>query len=151
MAVSDRPERLASKPSYLTTQLARHVQRMVSEAFEETGARGYHYRLLATLDEVGPTSQAELGRRADMDRSDVVAAVNELVAAGQVGRAPDPADARRNVISLTPAGRRQLQRLDRALERTQDRFLAPLTGRDRERYAALVRTLLDHHESITTA
>jgi DNA-binding MarR family transcriptional regulator len=143
----DRPDRLSSKPSYLTTQLARHVQRMVTDAFEEVGARGYHYRLLATLDEVGPTSQAELGRRADMDRSDVVAAVNELVAAGQVERAPDPADARRNVISLTPAGRRQLRRLDRALDRTQERFLEPLTARDRERYTALVRALLDHHES----
>lgn len=143
----DRPDRLSSKPSFLTTQLARHVQRMVSEAFEEVGARGYHYRLLATLDEVGPTSQAELGRRGDMDRSDVVAAVNELVSSGQVERAPDPTDARRNVISLTPAGRRQLRRLDRSLGRTQERFLAPLSADDRLRYTDLVRTLLDHHES----
>jgi DNA-binding MarR family transcriptional regulator len=150
-AMAARPDRLSSKPSYLTTQLARHVQRMVSEAFEEVDARGYHYRLLATIDEVGPTSQAELGRGADMDRSDVVAAVNELVAAGQVERAPDPADGRRNVISLTPAGRRQLRRLDRALERTQERFLEPLTSRDRERYTALVRALLDHHESTAAA
>lgn len=142
-----RPDRLASKPSYLTTQLARHVQRMVSEAFDEVDARGYHYRLLAALDEVGPTSQADLGRRVDVDRSDVVAAVNELVAAGQVERAPDPADGRRNVISLTPAGRRQLRRLDGALDRTQERFLAPLSAADRKRYTALVRTLLAHHES----
>lgn len=144
-----RPDRLASKPSYLTTQLARHVQRMVSEAFDEVDARGYHYRLLAALDEVGPTSQADLGRRVDVDRSDVVAAVNELVAAGQVERAPDPADGRRNVISLTPAGRRQLRRLDGALDRTQERFLAPLSAADRKRYTALVRTLLAHHESTT--
>jgi DNA-binding MarR family transcriptional regulator len=142
-----RPDRLTSKPSYLTTQLARHVQRMVGESFDEVGARGYHYRVLATLDEVGPTSQAELGRRGDMDRSDVVAVVNELVAAGQVERASDPLDARRNVISLTPAGRRQLRRLDRALDRTQERFLAPLSASDGERYTALVRQLLEHHEA----
>jgi DNA-binding MarR family transcriptional regulator len=147
----DRPDRLASKPSFLTTQLARHVQRMVSEAFAEVGARGYHYRLLATLDEVGPTSQAELGRRGDVDRSDVVAALNELEGAGQVQRTPDPTDARRNVISLTAAGRRQLRRLDRVLDRTQQRFLEPLGAPDRERYTALVRTLLDHHESTSTA
>ncbi|WP_435792456.1 hypothetical protein [Amycolatopsis tolypomycina] len=33
------------------------------------GARGYHYRILATLHEFGPSSQAGLGRRGRVDRS----------------------------------------------------------------------------------
>lgn len=141
-----RPDRLSSKASYLTTQLTRHVQRIVGEAFADAGARGYHYRLLAALAEFGPMSQAELGRRVDVDRSDVVAAVNELAAAGQVERSPDPADGRRNVISLTAPGRRQLRRLDSALDRAQERFLAPLPAADRQRYMDLLTTLLAHHE-----
>jgi DNA-binding MarR family transcriptional regulator len=50
--------------------------------------RGYHYRLLATLAEDGPTSQA------DLDHSDVTAAINDLAGRGLVVRAPDPADRR---------------------------------------------------------
>lgn len=144
-----RPDRLSRKPTYLTTQLGRHVQALVTAAFTEVGARGYHYRILAALAEFGSLSQADLGRSVDMDRSDVVAAVNELAAAGQVDRAPDPTDGRRNVISLTAAGRRQLGALDRALERAQDGFLAPLSATESATYAALVAKLLAHHEAMS--
>lgn len=145
--MAPRPERLSRKPSYLTTQLARHVHRLVGQAFESVGAKGYHYRLLASLDEFGPSSQADLGRSVAVDRSDVVAAVNELAAAGLVERTPDPADGRRNIVSMTAAGRRQLHRLDRALDRVQDDFLEPLSVADRRRYVGLIRTLLEHHEA----
>jgi MarR family transcriptional regulator, lower aerobic nicotinate degradation pathway regulator len=39
------------------------------------GLRGYHYRLLAGLDEWGPASQAALGRGTGIDRSDITAAL----------------------------------------------------------------------------
>lgn len=139
------PQRLISKPTFLTTQVAAHARRFVTEAFGAAGARGYHYRLLAALEELGPASQADLGRRADMDRSDVVAAVNELVARGQVARAPDPSDGRRNVIDITTQGERQLRRLDRTLTQAQEKFMAPLPARDRAKYEALLKVLLAHH------
>jgi DNA-binding MarR family transcriptional regulator len=143
----DVPDRLMAKPSYLTTQLAGHVRQLVGDAFAETGARGYHYRLLAALDQFGPSSQADLGRRVSVDRSDVVAAINELVDSGQVERSPDPLDGRRNIIRITAGGRRQLRSLDGALDRVQERFLAPLSATDRRNYERLVRTLLAHLES----
>src|SRR5690606_8448410 len=68
------PERLAAKPSWLITQLAMHARRLVFDGFAATGARGYHYRILAALHEFGPASQAQLGRWCRIDRSDVVAA-----------------------------------------------------------------------------
>ena len=39
-----------------------------------------------------------------MNRSDVVTAVNELVAQGLVERTGDPADRRRNIVAMTAAG-----------------------------------------------
>lgn len=139
------PRRLNSKPTYLTTQLATYARRLVTEAFANADARGYHYRLLAALDEFGPESQAELGRGVSMDRSDVVAAVNELEALGQVERRLDRADGRRKIIHLTPVGRRQLRRLDRELARAQELFMAPLADDDRATYRAMLTTLLEHH------
>lgn len=139
------PSRLSSLPSWRLTQLARHTQRLVSAGFADAGARGYHYRLLAALREFGPTSQAELGRWCAIDRSDVVAAINELAVAGYVSRSPDPVDRRRNIVEITPAGERQAARLDEAVDGVQDELLAPLSAAERRQLTALLGRLLDHH------
>lgn len=144
--MEETPERLAGKPSWLLTQLAVHAHRLASEGFAEAGARGYHYRVLAALDEFGVASQAELGRRCNMDRSDVVAAVTELAGQGHVDRAQDPQDRRRNMVSLTEAGEEQLRRLDRALDQTQEELLGPLAEQDRQTLTRLLGVLLTHHQ-----
>src|SRR5581483_3263512 len=118
------PAQWEGLPSWLLTQTASHAHRLVGDAFSSVGARGYHYRLLATLEEFGPASQAALGRHSGIHLSDMVAVVNELVDGKLVERAPDPADRRRNVISLTAAGRRQLRRLEKRLADAQDELLA---------------------------
>ncbi|WP_330230555.1 MarR family transcriptional regulator [Nocardia sp. NBC_00508] len=144
--MEETPARLTVKPSWLLTQLAVHAHRLASDGFGEAGARGYHYRILAALDEFGVASQAELGRRCNMDRSDVVAAINELAEPGFVERAPDPGDRRRNIVSLTEAGERQLRRLDRALDKVQDDLLVPLSAEDRTNLTRLLTRLLTHHQ-----
>ena len=81
-----------------------------------------------------------------MDRSDVVAAINELAGQDLVERTPDPADRRRNMVSLTPKGVHQLQRLDQALDKAQDDLLAPLGPEDRQTLTRLLARLLAHHQ-----
>ncbi|GAA3385095.1 MarR family winged helix-turn-helix transcriptional regulator [Cryptosporangium minutisporangium] len=137
--------RLPSLPSWLLTQTALHAGRLVADGFAADGARGYHYRLLGTLAEAGPSSQAELGRRSGIHLSDVVAALNELAADGYVQRAPDPADKRRNVVTLTEAGRERLAVLEARVTAVQDHVLAPLNPSERNQLVALLRRLLDHH------
>ncbi|MGP4109695.1 MarR family winged helix-turn-helix transcriptional regulator [Streptomyces sp. 4N509B] len=139
------PERLWSTPSWLLTHAATHAARLVSEAFVSVGARRYHFALLAALAEFGPASQAALGRRCGIDRSDVVAALNELAELGQVVREPDPADRRRNVVTLTTEGERQLARADEALAGAQGALLAPLAEGERVELARLLAVLLAHH------
>jgi DNA-binding MarR family transcriptional regulator len=144
-ADDETPSRLRDTPSWLMTQTARHASRLLSEGFATAGARGYHYRLLAALEEFGPSSQATLGRRTHIDRSYVVASVNDLAGGGLVERALDPEDRRRNVVTITPAGVRQLRRLDGVLARIQDELLAPLSTDERDELARLLRRVLDHH------
>lgn len=140
------PARLRAKPSWLLTQLAVHAHRLASDGFAEVGARGYHYRILAALHEFGPASQAELARRGTMDRSDVVAAINELAEQGFVERTPDPDDRRRNIVTLTKAGGQQLRRMDHTLDKVQDDLLGPLTAQDRRTLTDLLTRLLTHHK-----
>lgn len=144
--MEETPARLAGKPSWLLTQLAVHAHRLASDSFGEVGARGYHYRVLAALDEFGVASQAELGRRCNMDRSDVVAAVTELAGLGFLERTQDPHDRRRNIVTLTEAGVAQLRRMDLALDRVQEDLLGPLGAEDRRTLSRLLAQLLAHHQ-----
>ncbi|MFI0480543.1 MarR family winged helix-turn-helix transcriptional regulator [Actinomadura sp. 9N215] len=144
-ADAQTPTRLRSAPSWLINLISAHSHRLISDAFAAAGARGYHYRLLAALAEYGPSSQAALGRRTGIDRSDVVAALNELVAKKLIERTPDPSDRRRNVITITPDGSRHLEELDGVLAAIQDDLLAPLTPSERAQLTALLTRVADHH------
>jgi MarR family transcriptional regulator, lower aerobic nicotinate degradation pathway regulator len=145
----ETPARWKSLPSWLLTQNGNHAHRLVADGFSSVGARGYHYRLLATLEEFGPASQAALGRRSGIHVSDMVATINELADRNLVERAPDPSDRRRNIVSLTAAGKRQLRRLEKQLTETQDELLAPLSPEDRQQLTELLSRLLDHHNRRT--
>ena len=136
------PARLRVLPTWLISQVENRAHRQLTERLGAVGSRGYHYRLLAALAEFGPASQASLGRRTAMNRSDVVAAVNELVDQGLAERAGDPDDRRRNVVTMTPAGAARLRLLDAVLADVQDELLAPLSPAERAEFARLLTRIL---------
>ena len=137
---------LMAKPSWLISEVSRLAHPQLTGKLATAGSRGYHYRLLAALQEFGPASQASLGRHTAMDRSDVAAAVTELVSRGLAGRTPDPADRRRNVISITPAGTAHLGRLEELLADVQDELLTPLSPAERQQLIGLLNRILEHHD-----
>ncbi|MEW2383911.1 MarR family winged helix-turn-helix transcriptional regulator [Micromonospora sp. NPDC047707] len=139
----EAPARLRNLRTRLLSLAAMRTDRRVNEELARVGARKWHYAVLATLAEFGPASQAELSGRTGIHRSDVVAVVNELTDRGEVERAPNPADRRQNVITLTAPGRRRLLELDDLLAQVDDEVLAPLTPRQREQLGHLLATLLD--------
>ncbi|MFD6454219.1 MarR family winged helix-turn-helix transcriptional regulator [Nocardia sp. NPDC060220] len=143
------PARWKNLPTWLLTQTANHAHRLVSDGFAAADARGYHYRILATLDEFGPASQATLGRRSGIHVSDMVATINELAELDLVDRTPDPTDRRRNVITLTTPGKRQLRRLEKQLAHSQEELLDPLSPAERDQLTELLSKLLDHHDQQT--
>jgi DNA-binding MarR family transcriptional regulator len=139
------PQRLKSLPSRLLNLAAAQGERMIGGRLAAADARKWHYAALAALEEYGSASQATLSRRTGIYRSDLVAVINELATRDLVERAPDPDDRRRNVITLTTAGRARLARLDAILDAAQDDLLAPLTGKEREELIAMLTRLIAHH------
>lgn len=137
--------RLRALPTRLLGQAAIIANRCTEKALEPTGSRRYHYALLATLDEHGPLSQAEAGRRTGIDRSDVVSAVNDLADRGLVTRTPDPADRRRNTLTLTRAGRAHLTELDERLEAAQRELLPGFTAAERANFVLTLNRILESH------
>jgi len=129
---------VSGQPTWLLSRANARAQQILHDAFGREGVRGYHYRLLAALDEFGPACQADLGRRTGIDRSDIVATVNDLVARDLVSRRPDADDRRRNVIAITARGVETLQQLDGVLAAVQDTVLEPLSDRERATLARLL-------------
>ena len=140
-----RPAALTRKPTWLISEVSRVAHRLLTDKLATAGSRGYDYRLLAALEEFGPASQASLGRHTGMDRSDIVASVSELASRGLVDRSPDPADRRRNVITITPDGATHLRRLEELLAGAQDELAAPLSPAERHELTRLLTQILDHH------
>jgi DNA-binding MarR family transcriptional regulator len=134
-------DRLAKQPTWLLSQASAHAGELLRTAFAAAGTRGYHYRLLAALEQFGATSQADLGRRSNIDPKDVVGALNELVERGFAQRRPDPTDARRNLVSITRTGRTELRRLDVVVAGVQAEIVAPLTAGERDVLVELLAKL----------
>lgn len=137
------PARLRGKPSWLISKASARAHRLIAEAMAAAGGRAYHFAILAALEEFGPDSQVRIGQRCGIDQSDMHAMLNELTGQGHVARAPDPADRRRNLITLTPAGRRRLDELDTALSRVQDDLLNALSDTERDHLTVLLTHVLD--------
>jgi DNA-binding MarR family transcriptional regulator len=135
------PKRVQATPSWLLARASARAHKLLVEHLSGVGVRPYHYRLLATLEETGQSSQADLGRAAHIDRSDVVAALKELETAGLVTRAPDPRNRRRNIVTLTPDGRHRLSAMHAALSAAQQAILDPLTATEQDELVGLLTRL----------
>jgi len=145
---ANAPQRLRELPSRLLNLAAGYAQRQVSDQFATLGSRIWHYAALAALAEFGPDSQSGLSDRTGIYRSDLVATINELTVRGLVVRAPDPADRRRNAITLTDEGRRHLKRLDALIADAEAEFLAPLSEADRAELTRILQLIVGYHSTL---
>jgi DNA-binding MarR family transcriptional regulator len=120
----------------LLTRLSRLVYRSATE--DILGMRLKGYATLASLRVPGAMSQQDLCVSMHLDPNNCVLLLNDIEAAGHVRRTRDPADRRRHIVEITPAGRRALARADDALNGVEDQVLGPLSPDERE----TLRTLL---------
>jgi DNA-binding MarR family transcriptional regulator len=141
----DPPARITRLPSWLAGQVAAAAARLVADALAADGLRRQHFVVLSALAERGAASQAALGRRLTIDRSDMHALLTDLERDGLVARVRDEHDQRRILIDLTPAGARALKRLDKRVDAAQDVLLAPLSTADRHLLQRLLTRVVAHH------
>ncbi|MGH3280277.1 MAG: MarR family winged helix-turn-helix transcriptional regulator [Trebonia sp.] len=105
------------------------------------------FAVLAALEEYGALSQADLGRRLGLDRNDVSGIVTRLENGGHVDRQADPANRRRNVVTLTASGKRYLEEIQRHADAAQDELLVGLTAAERRQLNELLAKLLNSHRA----
>jgi DNA-binding MarR family transcriptional regulator len=135
------PPRLAGLATWQLSVASARSHRLLQAQLSEVGASGYDYRILAVLGDLGPSSQADLGRGALLDRRDVTHTVRNLEARALVTRRADPTDGRQMLVELTAAGRSLLERLDRVLERVQAEVFSVLSDAERRSLTRLLEKL----------
>ncbi len=116
------------------------------EAFEEQGRNPYQHGILCSLSESQAETQAQIADALGYDRSWLVGLLDELEEEGLIERQPDPADRRRNVVTLKPAGLERLHELRAMSKHVEEEFLAPLSKDERLQLHGLLQKVAEHHD-----
>jgi DNA-binding MarR family transcriptional regulator len=81
------------------------------------------------------------------DRSTLGFVVERLESRGLIRRTSRATDRRTKVLKLTPAGRRLLDAVEPAVQRAQQRMLAPLSTADRKQFMRLLDIFVEANNS----
>lgn len=127
------------------SRLARHLDLARRAAFTAQGIESWEFDVLAALRRAGEPYELSPGRllRETLVTSGTMTnRVDRLAARGFVERSPDPADRRGVIVRLTPDGKDAVDAAFGALLDAEQEILAEMDAADRDRLAALLRTLL---------
>ena len=122
-----RPQRVALVTLTRTADVLRHA---LERELAPHGVSPEQYNVLRILRGAGRAGHPtlEIARRMISRSPNVTRLIDKLVAGGLAGREPGTRDRRQAFVHITPAGRRQLETLDRAVERARERL--SLTDRE---------------------
>jgi DNA-binding MarR family transcriptional regulator len=134
VSVHDQPVPALRPPhrgaSHRLGYLLKHAQlrfaQLTSAELEPLRIGPREWAALNCLDEQHGLSQREVADLLGVDRTTMVALVDELQAKGWVKRHPQPDDRRKNNVGLTRKGRDVVQRGARIIDDCERRFLATL-------------------------
>jgi MarR family transcriptional regulator, lower aerobic nicotinate degradation pathway regulator len=139
------PEELITSPLFLLKRLGMKAKEESLEAYSEAGVHPYHYAILATLAEGERETQGAIADALDYDRGQLVGLLDEMEEAGLVERRRDPDDRRRQVVVMTPEGRKMLTKLRVLAKKLDGEFLGPLTLDQRQQLRELLLLLAVEH------
>ena len=126
--------------------LLKHVQlrffELSAAALAPAGINGREAAVLRAIDNPHPLAQVEIARRMGIDRTTMVALIDDLQERGLVRRRQDPEDRRKNVVELTDAGKDITRLATQAGKQAEQSFLSPLSADEAEQFKKILRALL---------
>jgi DNA-binding MarR family transcriptional regulator len=131
--------------------LLRRAQQLHAAVFAEVVSEAYlttpQFAVLAALRSEPQIDQVRLSQRLGIDRSTIADVANRLEERGLIRRKRDVKDARRNLLSLTPAGRALHDRTAPEVEEVGRRLVEPLSESDRKTLTRLLSTIISTHDT----
>jgi DNA-binding MarR family transcriptional regulator len=113
---------------YLMKQVELAVRSELDDLARPAGLTALQYTALTVLERHPDLTAAHLARHSFVTGQTMADMVTTLLERGLIERHRDPADRRRLVIALTPAGRSLLDRLRPQVSALQSRMLSPLSA-----------------------
>jgi DNA-binding MarR family transcriptional regulator len=125
----------------LLSRAAHRLRANFERRVEPMGLRSKHYGVLILLQD-GPLTQVEIGRSLWVDRTTMVAIIDDMTRLGFVERARHPDDRRAYAVTLTEDGREALKQAIQTVNEVEAEVFAPLSMEEREQMRVLLQKIL---------
>ena len=139
------PEELLASPAFLLKKLGFRAKERGLEAYERMGLTPYHHAILITVEAGPPETQGAIAETLGYDKGQLVGLLDELEDRGLVERKRDPDDRRRQVVRITPSGKRALAKMRTLSQNLEDELLAMLNQAERDQLHALLLRVAEVH------
>jgi len=126
---------------FLLYRAAEASHALANQMLAEVGLAARQAGILTMVTELGPMTQRALADALRIDRTTMVALIDDLERRGLVVRQRHPRDRRAFLICPTDAGRAAKQAAVALLDEQQSRFLAPLSQEERIRLGEFLHRL----------
>ncbi len=137
------PLPLWSRPGYLVRRLHQIHSALFAEECKKFNITPVQYGLLTVLRHHPGSDQVTLCKEVGIDRTNAAEVLARLAERGLVRRTRSEHDRRSMVAFLTKAGDALLERSYVHMQRSQDRFLAPLPSSLRPAFMAMMVRLIE--------
>ena len=147
MSTDDGPgPEVSRRLGYLFKHAQERMHELNTEALAPFGVDPRELGILLLIASHEPGSQQQAAQRLGIDRTSMVARLDDLEAKGLVSRHPDAEDRRRNVVELTGPGRDVVVRANAASERAEAKLLSGLSDEQAELLREALATIVAHRE-----
>jgi DNA-binding MarR family transcriptional regulator len=143
------PAALSRRLGFMLVRATAGMTRLGAATLAPLGIDGRHYGVLAVLSELGPVSQQALADILAVDRSTMVAFVDELERRGYVRRGRNPGDRRAYALELTQSGSSVQRDAAELLEGCERHYLEPLSAAERRQLLELLGRVVARDASET--
>jgi MarR family transcriptional regulator, lower aerobic nicotinate degradation pathway regulator len=116
-----------------------------------TGVTPVQYAAMQAVANQPDLDQRSLARQIGLDTSTVAGVVDRLEARGLMLRQASPQDRRVRLLRLTPDGEATLAEVVPAMQRAQQRMLAPLPAAQRREFMRMLKVLVDGNNDLSRA
>lgn len=121
----------------------RELMAMERPILETNGLTMWGYSILLALGGEPVRTQAALAELVGADKTRIIADLDTLQEADLITRDVDPDDRRVRLVAITAKGRRARDRAQAAIQREEERILAPLSAADRRAFLRVARTFAE--------
>src|SRR4051812_38765850 len=137
---------LTDAPGHLLRRAQQLHAAVFAEVVSEPDLTTPQFAVLTALRNQPETDQVRLSQKLAIDRSTIADVANRLEERGLIKRKRDTKDARRNLLSLTAAGRALHDRTAPEVVEVGRNLLEPLSERDRKTLMRLLAAIIAAHD-----